>query len=99
MLTLAAGLRSDADEIGRHAKEGRHAQHHPDARTTRPGAGVNIRPDRALAASKLYQGLCEYSFDLQPMPKLAKSWSLSEDKKTYTFRLQENVKFQQTAIR
>src|SRR5271170_3869585 len=55
--------------------------------------GVNNQGPTALAASKLYQGLCEYSFTLQPMPKLAKSWSLSDDKKTYTFHLQENVKF------
>jgi peptide/nickel transport system substrate-binding protein len=55
--------------------------------------GVNNQGPTQLAASKLFQGLCQYSFTLQPIPQLAKSWSLSDDKKTYTFHLQENVKF------
>jgi peptide/nickel transport system substrate-binding protein len=55
--------------------------------------GVNNQGPTALAAGKLFQGLLEYSFKLEPMPLLAKSWSLSDDKRTYTFNLQENVKF------
>ena len=55
--------------------------------------GVNNQGPTQLAASKLFQGLFQYSFKLEPMPLLAKNWSLSEDKKTYTFKLQENVKF------
>jgi peptide/nickel transport system substrate-binding protein len=55
--------------------------------------GVNNQGPTQLAASKIFQGLCEYSFTLQPLPLLAKSWTLSDDKKTYTFKLQENVKF------
>src|SRR5215471_15261224 len=55
--------------------------------------GVNNQGPTALAAGKLFQGLLEYSFKLEPMPLLAKSWSLSDDKKTYTFKLQDNVKF------
>ena len=34
-----------------------------------------------------------YDFDLKPMPGLAKSWSVSPDGLTYTFKLQENVKW------
>src|SRR5882757_6884856 len=55
--------------------------------------GVNNQGPTQLAASKLFQGLCQYSFKLEPQPQLAKSWTLSDDKKTYTFKLQENVKF------
>jgi peptide/nickel transport system substrate-binding protein len=55
--------------------------------------GVNNQGPTQLAAGKLYQGLCEYSFTLQPLPALAKSWTLSDDKLTYTFHLQDNVKF------
>ncbi len=55
--------------------------------------GVNNQGPTQLAAGKLYQGLCEYSHTLQPQPSLAKSWELSDDKLTYTFHLQENVKF------
>jgi len=55
--------------------------------------GVNNQGPTALAGGKIYQGLCKYSFKLEPLPELAKSWALSDDKKTYTFRLQDNVKF------
>jgi len=55
--------------------------------------GVNNQGPTQLAASKIFQGLFQYSFTLEPLPQLAKSWSLSDDKKTYTFKLQENVKF------
>ena len=55
--------------------------------------GVNNQGPTQLAASKLFQGLCQYSFKLEPLPQLAKSWTLSDDKKIYTFKLQENVKF------
>jgi peptide/nickel transport system substrate-binding protein len=55
--------------------------------------GVNNQGPTQIAASKIFQGLLEYSFKLEPMPCLAKSWTISDDKKTYTFKLQENVKF------
>ena len=44
-------------------------------------------------ASKVYEGLLEYDFNLRPMPGLAKSWTVSPDGKTITFKLQEGVKF------
>jgi peptide/nickel transport system substrate-binding protein len=55
--------------------------------------GVNNQGPTQLAAGKLFQGLLQYSFTLDPLPQLAKSWSLSDDKTTYTFKLQDNVKF------
>jgi peptide/nickel transport system substrate-binding protein len=55
--------------------------------------GVNNQGPTQLAAGKLFEGLLQYSFKLDPLPQLAKSWSLSDDKKTYTFKLQDNVKF------
>jgi peptide/nickel transport system substrate-binding protein len=44
-------------------------------------------------ATKVYEGLLEYDFDLNPLPGLAKSWQTSADGKTITFKLQEGVKF------
>src|SRR5258708_37456693 len=42
--------------------------------------GVNNQGPTALAAGKLFQGLCQYSFTLQPIPQLAKSRPLSDGK-------------------
>jgi peptide/nickel transport system substrate-binding protein len=44
-------------------------------------------------SAKIYDGLLEYGFDFKPQPSLAKSWTVSPDGKTITFRLQEGVKF------
>lgn len=43
--------------------------------------------------SKVYEGLLEYDFNLKPIPGLAKSWTVSPDGKTITFKLQPGVKF------
>src|SRR5882724_11981109 len=55
--------------------------------------GVNNQGPTLAAASKIYQGLLRYDFRLEPQPELAKSWTLSPDGTTYTFQLQENVKW------
>jgi peptide/nickel transport system substrate-binding protein len=55
--------------------------------------GINQTTPTAVAAGKIYESLLRYDFDLKPMPGLAKSWSISPDGKTYTFKLQENVKW------
>ena len=55
--------------------------------------GLNLQGPTQYISSKIYQGLLTYSEKLEPVPLLAKKWSLSEDRKTYTFKLQENVKF------
>lgn len=44
-------------------------------------------------STKVYDGLCEYDFKLQPVPSLATSWSESPDGKTITFHLRKGVKF------
>ena len=53
--------------------------------------GVNSQGPTLVCASKIYQGLLKYSPTLEPLPELAKSWELSDDKRTYTFRLQDGV--------
>ncbi len=55
--------------------------------------GVNSQSPSLLVQSKMYQSLLEFSPTLEPKPLLAKSWELSDDKKTWTFHLQDNVKF------
>lgn len=44
-------------------------------------------------AAKVYDGLLEYDFNFKAKPGLAKSWTVSPDGKTITFKLQEDVKF------
>ena len=44
-----------------------------------------------LMAPKVYEGLLDYDKDLNAVPSLAKSWDVSEDGKTVTFKLQEGV--------
>ena len=55
--------------------------------------GVNSQAPTLICASKIYQSLFTFSETLEPRPLLAKSWALSDDKMTYTFHLQEGVKF------
>jgi peptide/nickel transport system substrate-binding protein len=40
---------------------------------------------------QIFNGLIRLDRAFTPQPDLAKSWEVSEDKRTYTFRLQENV--------
>ena len=54
---------------------------------------VNNQGPTIIAASKIFQGLLRFSPKLDPLPCLAKSWELSEDRKTYTFHLQSGVTF------
>jgi peptide/nickel transport system substrate-binding protein len=44
-----------------------------------------------MIAGNIYEGLLRYSPKLEPMPALAESWSVSEDGKTYTFKLRKDV--------
>ncbi|UUP19872.1 ABC transporter substrate-binding protein [Nitratireductor thuwali] len=46
-----------------------------------------------MVAGNIYEGLLRYDTDLEPMPQLAKSWEVSEDGLTYTFKLHDNVKW------
>ncbi len=55
--------------------------------------GVNSQSPSLLVQSKIYQSLLEFSPTLEPKPLLAKSWELSDDKRTWTFKLQDNVVF------
>jgi peptide/nickel transport system substrate-binding protein len=49
-----------------------------------------LEPMRTVG-SKIYQGLLRYTFDLKPYPCVAKSWTISPDKLTYTFVLRDNA--------
>lgn len=55
--------------------------------------GVNQQGPTLAAAPKMFEGLVTFSPTLEPIPQLAKSWTISEDGKEYVFKLQENVKW------
>ena len=42
---------------------------------------------------KIYEGLVDFNMSLDVVPKLAKSWEISEDRLTWTFKLREGVTF------
>jgi peptide/nickel transport system substrate-binding protein len=46
-----------------------------------------------MVAGNIYESLLRYDAALEPMPQLAKSWEISEDGLTYTFKLRDNVKW------
>ena len=53
--------------------------------------GLNNQGPTLIVASKIYEGLLRYDAKLNPLPGLAKSWEISSDGKTYTFKLQDGV--------
>lgn len=55
--------------------------------------GVNLQTPTQTVASKIFLGLLTYDFNMNPLPSLAKSWTVSGDGKTYTFELERNVKW------
>lgn len=48
------------------------------------------------ACNQLYNGLVQIDDSMNIKPCIAKSWSISEDGKTYTFILRQDVKFHET---
>lgn len=46
-----------------------------------------------MVAGDIYESLLRYDNNLQPMPSLAREWTVSDDGLTYTFKLQEGVKW------
>ncbi len=53
--------------------------------------GVNNQGPTLVVGSKIFEGLLTYSPKLEPMPGLAKSWTVGADGVTYTFNLQSGV--------
>ncbi|AZY49503.1 ABC transporter substrate-binding protein [Bordetella avium] len=54
---------------------------------------MNQQAPTQFVAGKIYESLLTYGFDLKPQPGLAKSWEASPDGLSYTFHLQDNVKW------
>lgn len=78
------------------------------AQTPKPGGSLNllVQPEpptlnvgmnklgpTSFVGSKIYEGMISLDPDLKPIPRLAESWTISEDGKTYTFNLRKGVKW------
>ena len=46
-----------------------------------------------MVSGNIYESLLRYDTKLDPQPSLAKSWTISDDGLTYTFTLQDGVKW------
>ena len=46
-----------------------------------------------MVAGDIYESLLRYGTDLSPEGQLAESWEISEDGKTYSFKLRDGVTF------
>jgi peptide/nickel transport system substrate-binding protein len=55
--------------------------------------GIVSNGPSGLVGGSIYESLVRYDAQLNPMPSLAKSWEISSDGLTYTFHLEDNVKF------
>lgn len=53
---------------------------------------VQNAPTQTIAPN-IYESLLVYDPDLSPQPSLAESWTVSEDEKTYTFKIRQGVKW------
>lgn len=54
---------------------------------------INQNGPTQLISANIYEGLLRYNDKLEPQPQLATSWTISDDAKTYTFKLKPNVKW------
>ncbi len=64
---------------------------HPEPPTL--NIGINQQAQTQIVSSKIFLSLLTYDFKLAPLPSLAKAWTISPDGLTYTFQLEENVKW------
>ena len=55
--------------------------------------GVVQNGPTQMVAGNIYESLLRYDTALEPKPQLAKSWEMSDDGLTYTFKLHDNVKW------
>ncbi|MBT9385957.1 ABC transporter substrate-binding protein [Pseudooceanicola sp. CBS1P-1] len=55
--------------------------------------GIVANGPAGLVGGSIYESLLRYDANLDPEPSLAKSWEISEDGLTYTFHLQDGVKW------
>lgn len=90
LATLAAmPVRANAETVLR-------ARLNADIRSTDPGTNRDANTDGVIA--HIVEGLVAFREDTSVGPMLAESWTVSDDGKTYTFRLRQGVRFHNGAV-
>src|SRR6056297_3710336 len=85
LLTVALGLPATAQDAG----ERLDIVLQPEPPSLMLGMVQNAPTQ--LVAGDIFESLLRYDTDLNPQPSLAKSWDISDDALTYTFKLHEGV--------
>ncbi|WP_347156873.1 ABC transporter substrate-binding protein [Pontibacter chitinilyticus] len=94
LLVLLAAC-SGADNRGTEKKVFRYNQ--PEALTSLDPAFARNQAN-IWATTQLYNGLVELNENLETGPAIAKSWDISEDGRTYTFHLRNDVYFHDSKV-
>jgi peptide/nickel transport system substrate-binding protein len=90
LVTLAAAVpRADAETLLR-------TRLNADIRSTDPGTNRDANTDGVMA--HIVEGLVAFREDTSIGPMLAESWTVSNEGKTYTFRLRQGIKFHNGAV-
>lgn len=90
-IVLAGCLTGCADSVAPPESQALRIRLKKDPSTLDPARIVDL--DGARIAAKLYNNLVTFDNDLQVVPDLAESWSVSTDRRTYTFVLRRGVRF------
>lgn len=56
-------------------------------------SAITTAGSEAIISPKIFDGLLDYDFEMNPRPQLATSWDVSEDGKRITFNLREGVRW------
>jgi peptide/nickel transport system substrate-binding protein len=89
LATLAATAHANAETLLR-------TRLNADIRSTDPGTNRDANTDGVMA--HIVEGLVAFREDTSIGPMLAESWTVSDEGKTYTFRLRQGIKFHNGAM-
>ncbi len=90
MLGATLGLTAATDAHAQQPKTLRVTMH-ADVRTLDPF--WTTQTIAGIHANMIYDTLFSSDIDLKPQPQMVESWSVSDDRKTYSFTLREGLKF------
>jgi oligopeptide transport system substrate-binding protein len=90
-LFLFAGCVNDGDDIDVSQKDTLNINIGNEPPTLDPSLATDTTSYTIL--NNLMEGLTQFDKDFRPVPALAESWEVSDDGKTYTFKIRDGVKW------